>query len=195
MSRNNSVSIKNKKTEKTVVSDSESDADENESVCEGVVTSDEEEGFESEGETQTQVNEKSKTKENRKKNEEKKTKMKAPRKTVEKKDSKKPSQTASKKRKKVETDFDDTDVSIDMTREAVSVKKIKLQSNLMLVRRMIHVDEGGKKWSYPGLVFVRKMKDSKAFEFNLPIAISDNLVEAIKVLNNKDEPPSSKLKQ
>jgi len=97
------------------------------------------------------------------------------------------------KRKKMEyDDFDDTDISIDMSTEFVKPKKIKLSNNLIVCRKMISVEEGGKKWTYPGLVFLRKMKDSKAFEFNLPLKISDLLIDAIRILNVRDEPPSSK---
>ena len=180
MSRNNSSSLKNKK--RTVLDESDTDA-ESFSDCQS-----EDEGYSSaESEAESKSEEKKQTKKSKgKEKDEKKQKVKI---KTEKDSRKNP-----KKKKKVDEIFDDTDVSIDMSKENVTIKKIKLQSNLLLVRRMVEVNENGKKWSYPALVFVRKMKDSKAFEFNLPLAIADNIAEAIKALTIKDEPPGLKLK-
>jgi hypothetical protein len=97
----------------------------------------------------------------------------------------------SNKRKKKNEDvypYDETDVAIDMSVDFVKPKKIKLSSNLMLERRMLHVTENGKKeYSYPAIVFLRKTKDDKAFEFNIPLTIGQRLIDALEIiLNDKD---------
>lgn len=77
-------------------------------------------------------------------------------------------------------DFDD--VSIDMTDDFVSKKRIKLSSNLLLQCKMINVSEKGRKFSYAALVFERKTNDGKNFEFNLPFNLAPRLVKALEVM-------------
>lgn len=83
-------------------------------------------------------------------------------------------------------DFDEADVTIDMSVENLEKKKIKLTSNLMIERRMIDIKEPGKKqYSFPAIVFLRKMKDEKAFEFNLPLSVGPKLVDALEIFLKK----------
>ena len=45
------------------------------------------------------------------------------------------------------------------------------------------VDEPGvKKFSYPGIVFIRKMKDGNCFEFNIPMAITSRVITALEIM-------------
>ncbi|MDP2809697.1 MAG: hypothetical protein Q8O34_06070, partial [Rhodocyclaceae bacterium] len=182
MSRNNTCSLKSKKNQRTIADDS--DSDETFSDC----------SYDSENETLTasesEVEEKEiKIKKEKIKKEVKREKAPAVKKIktdASKSKNEKPDQfskkshSSPKKKRKVDEVFDDTDVSIDMSKDAVKLKKIKLTSNLLLVRRMVNVNEGGRSCIW--LLF-RKMKDSKASEFNLPITISETLINAVRALN------------
>jgi hypothetical protein len=37
-------------------------------------------------------------------------------------------------------------------------------------------------FSYPAIVFLRRMKDGKIFEFNLPASLASKVVEAVTVV-------------
>ena len=90
-----------------------------------------------------------------------------------------------KKKKRVAEMFDDSNVKIDMSNENIKPQKIKLTSNLLIECRNIVVDEPGKKkFAYPGIVFIRKMKDDKCFEFNIPLAIASRVISAIEIMMN-----------
>lgn len=77
-------------------------------------------------------------------------------------------------------DFDD--ISIDMTADSVSKKRIKLSYNLLVQCKMVDVNEKGKKFSYPALIFERKTKDGKNFEFCIPFNLSNRLIKALNVM-------------
>jgi len=82
--------------------------------------------------------------------------------------------------------FDDSNVKIDMSVDSIKPQKIKLTSNLLIECRTITVDEPDKrKFSYPGIVFIRKMKDDKCFEFNIPLAIASRVISAIEIMTNE----------
>lgn len=87
-------------------------------------------------------------------------------------------------RKEHDNDFlhDFDDITIDMTDESVSKKRIKLSYNLLLQCKMVDVNEKGRKFSYPALVFERKTKDGKNFEFNIPFNLSNRLINALNVM-------------
>ena len=105
----------------------------------------------------------------------------------EKRKDKKASPSSSNKKTKKEYDmmFDDSDVKIDMSNDNIKPTKIKLTSNLLIECRTVVVDEPDKqKFSYPGIVFIRKMKDDKCFEFNIPLAIASRVVNAIEIMIN-----------
>ena len=90
-----------------------------------------------------------------------------------------------KKKKRVAEMFDDSNVKIDMSNENIKPQKIKITSNLLIECRTIVVDEPDKKkFSYPGIVFIRKMKDDKCFEFNIPLAIASRVINAIEIMMN-----------
>ena len=70
-----------------------------------------------------------------------------------------------------------------LSNESLKPQKIKLASNLLVESRTIVVDEPGvKKFSYPGIVFIRKMKDGNCFEFNLPMAITSRVITALEIM-------------
>jgi hypothetical protein len=73
--------------------------------------------------------------------------------------------------------------------ENVISKKIKISSNVIMTCRMIDGSEGRKTASsfmqdYAALSFLRKTKDEKAFEFNLPLNLAPNIMEALKLIMN-----------
>ena len=88
-----------------------------------------------------------------------------------------------RKRKAAEILFEELRPDVDLSNENISSKKIKLASNLMLESKIVEVkDENCKKYSYPALVFLRKGKDGKIFEFNVPTILAHKLCEAVKTL-------------
>ena len=201
MVRSNSSNLKNKRIRK-VVEDSEGES----SVCQSDTDLSDYEGYdcspsESEAE-ETSPKEKAK-----------KEKPKAPsacvakpkppassKPTEKKKDNrsskdKKTTQSSSpSKRKKKEYEmFDESDVNIDMSNDNIKPQKIKLTSNLLIECRNIVVDEPDKKkFSYPGIVFIRKMKDDKCFEFNIPLAVGSRVVNAIEIMISEKNKPKKK---
>lgn len=89
----------------------------------------------------------------------------------------------SKKRKTGEICFDDLTFDIDLSNENVSNRRIKLASNLLIESKIVEIkEENGRKYSYPALVFSRKAKDGKIFDFNIPTILSSKLCEAVKTL-------------
>jgi hypothetical protein len=117
-----------------------------------------------------------------KKEKAKKTKMSSEEKKSQKMKHEKDRKTSKSKKKikKKPEAFDELDVKIDMSNESLKPQKIKLASNLLVECRTIVVDEPGvKKFSYPGIVFIRKMKDGNCFEFNLPMAITSRIITAL----------------
>jgi len=101
------------------------------------------------------------------------------------KDKKAASKTVNQQRKrKVEQIlFDELRVDVDLSNNDVASKRIKLAPNLMIERKIVEVkEENSKKFSYPALVFLRKTKDGKIFEFNVPIILARKLCEAVKSL-------------
>ncbi len=100
----------------------------------------------------------------------------------DRKDKKKQNSKSSKKMKKDYGMFDESDVKIDMSNENLKPQKIKVASNLLVESRAITVDEPGSKFSYPGIVIVRKMNDGKSFEFNFPITVASRIASAIEII-------------
>jgi hypothetical protein len=105
----------------------------------------------------------------------------------DRKDKKKQNSKSSKKMKKDYGMFDESDVKIDMSNENLKPQKIKVASNLLVESRVITVDEPGSKFSYPGIVIVRKMNDGKSFEFNFPITVASRIASAIEIIMKNNE--------
>jgi len=93
-----------------------------------------------------------------------------------------------KKNKKEPPRFNDKNCDYDLFSNApgnVIAKKIKLSNTLMMQCRMIDGMEGkagSNSFEYAALVFQRKIKDEKAFEFNLPLNLAPNIIEALKLM-------------
>ena len=100
----------------------------------------------------------------------------------------KPSDNSTSKKRKMDVRlFDDLKVAVDMSKEVVREKRVKLSSNLIIESRMVEVrdEETKKTFNYPAVVFLRKIKDGKIFEFNVPLNLCKKLVEAINIVSNE----------
>jgi hypothetical protein len=71
----------------------------------------------------------------------------------------------------------------------VVCKKVRIDKNLILTCRMIEANEGRKTNTmsyseYAALSFVRKMRDDRAFEFNLPLNLAPAIIEGLQLIMN-----------
>ncbi len=172
MARANPSSLKRKKSTKLVESEVSS--------CSDCDTSSENENIKYETSSESEDEENPKIS---KKEKAKKAKMSSEEKKSEKMKPEKDRKASKKKIKKKPEAFDESDVKIDMSNESLKPQKIKLASNLLVECRTIVVDEPGvKKFSYPGIVFIRKMKDGNCFEFNIPMSIISRVITALEIM-------------
>ena len=75
--------------------------------------------------------------------------------------------------------------------ENVVPKKIKISNTVLVTCKMIDSitggGAGGLSYDYAALTFLRKIQNQKAFEFNLPLSLAPNIIEALKLIM-KDNP-------
>ena len=114
----------------------------------------------------------------------KKARKKRTRKRRSRKRKKKVVKPTEKKAGKREPDnFDESNLSIDLTSNDFVKKKIKLSDNFLVESRVVDYVEGGRKYSYPALVFAKRMKDTnKAYDFNIPLSMAPKLVKALNFI-------------
>lgn len=98
----------------------------------------------------------------------------------------------SKREKKESPIFNDKNVDYNLYHEApenVATKKIKLSSNVILMCKMIEAtgDQRGLTYDYAALSIIRKTKNNKAYEFNLPLTIAPNLVKGVELIMNENK--------
>ena len=70
------------------------------------------------------------------------------------------------------------------------MKKIRIDKFVILQCKMIEGGKGAGRVGYPdyaALSFLRKTKDDNAFEFNLPLKVAFNLIDALNLII-KDNP-------
>ena len=159
-SRSPEMTLPNKKRFRKVGTDSN-----NEPIYEPFSDS-EEEGFQIES-----------SQECREKKNEKKEKPKTEKKTVANK------QTEKKNGKREPDNFDESNLSIDLTSNDFIKKKIKLSDNFLVESRVVDYAEGGRKYSYPALVFAKRLKDTnKAYDFNIPLSMAPKLIKALNFI-------------
>jgi hypothetical protein len=99
------------------------------------------------------------------------------------------------KKEKKEKDvpmFNDKNVDYNLYHEApenVATKKIKLSSNVILMCKMIEAtgEQRGLTYDYAALSIIRKTKNNKAYEFNLPLTIAPNLVRGIELIMQENK--------
>jgi len=98
--------------------------------------------------------------------------------------------TVVEKKKKESPVFNDKNLDYNLFSDDpdnVVSKKIKIAKNVILQCSMIDGNEKGKNAAfqdYAALSFLRKTKDEKAFEFNLPLGLAPNIIEALKLIIN-----------
>lgn len=91
-------------------------------------------------------------------------------------------------KKKQPTLFDDSDVDKRFKigcPQAVNPKKVSVNSNYMVSCKMIEANEnkkGGLAYDYAGLIFQRRTKDSKCYEFNMPLSLTPVIINALQYL-------------
>ena len=82
--------------------------------------------------------------------------------------------------------FNDGNVDVNLyTLEAQNIvkKKIKISSNLMILSQIIeNWDNKNYNQEYAALTIQRKLKDGKAFEFNVPLNLAYSLQNAIQII-------------
>lgn len=102
-----------------------------------------------------------------------------------------PPKKASKSKAKVYADFDETGCHEDLSRDDkhnIVPRKIKISSGCTIESKLIHAAESKLVYDYAALIISRKMKDNKAFSFNMPLNVLVPLVAAlnsIKRVNKK----------
>ena len=91
--------------------------------------------------------------------------------------------TEKKAGKREPDNFDESNLSIDLTSNDFVKKKIKLSDNFLVESRVVDYVEGGRKYSYPALVFAKRLKDTnKAYDFNIPLSMAPKLVKALNFI-------------
>lgn len=102
-----------------------------------------------------------------------------------------PSKKASKSKAKVYLDFDESGCHEDLSRDdkhSIVPRKIKISSGCTIESKLIHASESKLVYDYAALIISRKMKDNKAFSFNMPLNVLIPLMAAlasIKRVNKK----------
>lgn len=97
-----------------------------------------------------------------------------------------------KKEKREAPIFNDKNVDYNLYNEApenVATKKIKLSSNIILMCKMIEGagDSKGLSYDYAALSIIRKTKNNKAYECNLPLTICPNLIKGIEFIMKENK--------
>jgi len=89
--------------------------------------------------------------------------------------------------------FNDKNIDYNLFTDApenVMARKIKISNTVMVTCKMIDAiggGAGGLSYDYAALTFMRKIQNQKAFEFNLPLALAPNIIEALRYIM-KDNP-------
>ena len=99
-----------------------------------------------------------------------------------------------KSKKKEPPVFNDKNLDYNLFNDApenVVPKKIKISNTVLVTCKMIDAitggASGGLSYDYAALTFLRKIQNQKAFEFNLPLSLAPNIIEALKLIM-KDNP-------
>ena len=88
-----------------------------------------------------------------------------------------------KKKRKLGEIFDETDISFDMSAENIKPKKIKVSNSLLIESKILTVKEdGGKSFTFPAIVFAKKLKNNKLFDFNIPLSLGLKVRDALSII-------------
>jgi len=98
---------------------------------------------------------------------------------------KKEETTAGEKKKEL-PDFSDKNVDVNLYNDdpnTVTLKRIKVSENVVVSCKMISVNQKqANGFDYAAIVFARKGKTEKAFEYNLPLNLAPKLVTALNII-------------
>lgn len=91
--------------------------------------------------------------------------------------------------------FNDKNLDYNLYRndpENVVAKRIKVSNSVLICCKMIDISSANASgtalaYDYAALTIQKKVKDQKAFEFNLPLSLAPNIIEALKLII-KDNP-------
>lgn len=106
--------------------------------------------------------------------------------------SKMPSEDADSEKKKDEKDlpaFSDKNCDYDLFNSAptnVVCRRIKVANNMIISCRMINQETKNNSYEYAALVFERRTSKDKKFEFNMPLSLIKNVIEALKIIVNEN---------
>lgn len=106
--------------------------------------------------------------------------------------SKKKQDTPATKRKQAAI-FDDSNVDRRFKigcPQSVNPKKVSVNSNYMVSCKMIEANEnkkGGLSYDYAGLIFQRRTKDSKCYEFNMPLSLTPVIISALNYIMSENK--------
>ena len=92
--------------------------------------------------------------------------------------------------KKEAPDFSDKNVDYDLFKDdptRVIQKKCKLSRDVVMSCKMITVNQPKLSFEYAAVVFARKGKADKAFEFNLPLELAPRIISGLTLMM-KDYP-------
>ena len=92
--------------------------------------------------------------------------------------------------KKEASDFSDKNVDYDLFKDdptRVIQKRCKLSKDVVMSCKMITVNQPKLSFEYAAVVFARKGKADKAFEFNLPLELAPRIISALTLMM-KDNP-------
>ena len=65
---------------------------------------------------------------------------------------------------------------------------MKTTDNFLVESRVVDYAEGKRKYSYPAIVFAKRMKDTnKAYDFNIPLSIAPKLIKALTMITDNDK--------
>ena len=94
--------------------------------------------------------------------------------------------TGEKKKQNELPDFSDKNVDVDLYHEdtqRVIQKRIKITDNIIVSCKMISVNQRqANGFEYAGLVFARKGRADKAFEYNLPLNLTPKIIAALNII-------------
>lgn len=74
--------------------------------------------------------------------------------------------------------------------ENVSKTSIQIYKNLIVCSKMIVAPTSATStvsYDYPAICFVRKTKNDKIFEFNIPLGVLDKLVDALLIIKQENQ--------
>ena len=93
-------------------------------------------------------------------------------------------------KKKDYPDFSDKNVDVNLYNDdpqTVIQKRIKVSDNIVVSCKMIAVNQRqANGFEYAAIVFARKGRADKAFEYNLPLSLAPKVIAALNIIVNEN---------